>query len=66
MRNTGFVTNLTDQEKKQIGFIGENLEEYVEMIKHKDQTFTPREIVMKYYSIDDMCKKWIKFLDTIY
>lgn len=65
MRNTGFVTNLTDEEKKHIGFIGENLEEYVEMIKHKDQTFIPREIVMKYYSIDDMCKKWIKFLNTI-
>jgi len=65
MRNTGFVTNLTEQEKKQIGFIGENLEEYVEMIKHKAQTFIPREIVMKYYSIDDMCDKWIKFLDTI-
>ena len=65
MRNTGFVTNLTEQEKKQIGFIGENLEEYVEMIKHKNQTFAPREIVMKYYSIDDMCNKWIKFLDTI-
>lgn len=65
MRNTGFVTNLTEQEKKQIGYIGENLEEYVEMIKHNAQTFTPREIVMKYYSIDDMCNKWIKFLDTI-
>lgn len=63
MRNTGFVTNLTEQEKKQIGFIGENLEEYVEIIKHKDNTFIPREIVMKYYSIDDMCNKWIKFLD---
>ena len=65
MRNTGFVTNLTEQEKKQIGYIGENLEEYVEMIKHKAQTFIPREIVMKYYSIDDMCKKWIKFLNSI-
>jgi glycosyltransferase involved in cell wall biosynthesis len=63
MRNTGFVTNLTAEEKKQIGFVGGNLEEYVEMIKY--QTFIPREIVMKYYSIDDMCKKWIKFLNTI-
>ena len=61
MRDTGFVTNLSKSEKDQIGLIGEN----VEKIKQKDQTFIPREIVTKYYSIDDMCEKWIKFLDKI-
>jgi len=65
MRNTGFVTNLSDEEKRQIGFIGENLEEHVEIIKHKELSFSPREIVMKYYSIDDMCNKWIIFLSGI-
>ena len=30
------------------------MEEHVEIIKHKELSFSPREIVMKYYSIDDM------------
>ena len=65
MRNTGFVTNLNPNEKNQIGIIGDNLEEAVYTIKNCEKKYMPREIVEKYYSIDEMCNKWIKFLDTI-
>lgn len=65
MKNTGFVTNLTNYEKEKIGFIGDDLENAVKKMKHQKQHFTPRDIVIKYYSIDEMNKKWIKFLDSI-
>ena len=65
MRDTGFVTNLDSDEKTQIGIIGDNLEQAVYTIKNTDKKYIPREIVKKYYSIDEMCNKWIKFLDTI-
>jgi len=65
MRDTGFVTNLSSEEKNQIGIIGDNLEEAVYTIKNNDKKYIPREIVEKYYSIDEMCNKWIKFLNMI-
>ena len=65
MRDTGFVTNLDSDEKNQIGIVGDNLEQAVYTIKNSDKKYIPREIVEKYYSIDEMCNKWIKFLDTI-
>lgn len=65
MRNTGFVTNLDTNKKNQIGIIGDNLEQAVYTIKNSDKKYIPKEIVKKYYSIDEMCDKWIKFLDTI-
>jgi len=65
MRDTGFVTNLDSDEKTQIGIIGDNLEQAVYTIKNSDKKYIPREIVETYYSIDKMCDKWIKFLDTI-
>ena len=65
MINTGFVTNLSKDEKNKIGIIGDNLEQAVYTIKNSNKKYMPRETVMKYYSIDDMCKKWINFLDTI-
>lgn len=65
MRNTGFVTNLNSYEKNQIGIIDDNLEKAVYTIKNSQKKYTPREIVEKYYSIDEMCNKWIKFLDMI-
>jgi hypothetical protein len=42
-----------------------NLEEAVYTIKNNKNQYRPRNIVLKYYSIDEMCNKWIKFLDTI-
>jgi hypothetical protein len=65
MRDTGFVTNLSIDEKNEIGIIGDNLEEAVYTIKNNKNQYRPRNIVLKYYSIDEMCNKWIKFLDTI-
>lgn len=65
MRNTGFVTNLNPNEKNQIGIIGDNLEEAVYTVKNCEKKYIPREIVEKYYSIGEMCNKWIKFIDTI-
>jgi|LauGreDrversion4_2_1035121.scaffolds.fasta_scaffold46380_2 hypothetical protein len=65
MRDTGFVTNLSIDEKNEIGIIGDNLEEAVYTIKNNKNKYTPRNIALKYYSIDEMCNKWIKFLDTI-
>jgi hypothetical protein len=65
MRDTGFVTNLSSDEKNKIGIIGDNLEEAVYTIKNNKNKYTPREICLKYYSIDEMCNKWIKFLDEI-
>jgi hypothetical protein len=65
MRDTGFVTNLDTNEKNKIGIIGDNLEQAVYTIKNSDKKYMPREIIEKYYSIDEMCNKWIKFLDTI-
>ena len=65
MKDTGFVTNLNLTEKKQIGIIGDNLEQAVYTMKNNEKKYTPRKIVEKYYSIDEMCNKWIKFLDMI-
>ena len=65
MRDTGFVTNLEQNEKNKIGIIGDNLEQAVYTIKNSEKKYIPRKIVEKYYSIDEMCNKWIKFLHTI-
>ena len=65
MRDTGFVTNLSSEEKNQIGIIGDNLEQAVYTIKNNEKKYIPRKIVEKYYSIDEMCNKWINFLDMI-
>lgn len=65
MKETGFVTNLTQQEKNDIGIIGENLELTVEIMIQNDNKYKPREIAMKYFSIESMIKKWIELLDKI-
>lgn len=65
MMDTGFVTNLDLEEKNQIGIIGDNLEQAVYTIKNNEKKYIPRKIVEKYYSIDEMCNKWINFLDMI-
>ena len=65
MRNTGFVTDLNDNEKTQIGIIGDDLEGAVKIIIKNNKVFTPRNIILKYFSIEEMNKKWIKLIDEI-
>jgi hypothetical protein len=65
MRNTGFVTNLSEDEKKKIGFIGDNLQESVLKMKELTLDFCPREIVLKYVSVDIMINKWKSLLESI-
>lgn len=65
MRNTGFVTDLTNKEKEQIGIIGDDLEGAVNKLKTEKLTFNPRQIVLKHFSIEEMNKKWIELIDKI-
>ena len=44
MRNTGFVTDLTDNEKKSIGIIGDDLEGAVNKFKTENLNFNPRKL----------------------
>lgn len=65
MLNTGFLTNLSSEEKDKVGIIGDDLEGAVYKLKNTYTNYKPREVLYDYYSIDDMCKKWIELIEKI-
>lgn len=65
MKKTGFVSDLTDMEIEQIGIIGNNFENAVKLIICDNFTFSPRNIILKYFSIEKMNEKWIKLINGI-
>ena len=62
MRNTGYFTNLSDDEKNIVGIVTDNFtDEQINSIYYKN--FNSRNIVMKYFSINSMIQKWIEVLN---
>ena len=62
MYNTGYITNLTEEEKSQIGVVTNDFNEN-DIHKVAYTKFEPRKIILNKYSIESMNNKWIQLID---
>jgi glycosyltransferase involved in cell wall biosynthesis len=63
MYNTGYITNLTKEEKSQIGVVTNDFNED-DIIKVANTKFEPRKLILNKYSIESMNNKWIDLIDS--
>jgi glycosyltransferase involved in cell wall biosynthesis len=63
MYNTGYITNLTEEEKSQIGVVTNDFNEN-DIHKVAYTKFEPRKIILNKYSIESMNNKWIQLIDS--
>jgi glycosyltransferase involved in cell wall biosynthesis len=66
MRNTGYFTNLSQEEKNLVGIETDNFTDNdINTIYNKinNKLLNPREIVKKYFSINTMINKWIDIIN---
>ena len=63
MYNTGYITNLTEEEKSMIGVVTNDFNEN-DIHKVAYTKFEPREIILNKYSIESMNNKWIQLIDS--
>jgi glycosyltransferase involved in cell wall biosynthesis len=62
MYNTGYITNLTEEEKSQIGVVTNDFNEH-DINKVANTIFEPRNLILNKYSIETMNKKWIDLIN---
>jgi glycosyltransferase involved in cell wall biosynthesis len=63
MYNTGYITNLTEEEKSKIGVVTNDFNEN-DINKVAYTKFEPRNIILNKYSIESMNNKWIQLIDN--
>lgn len=63
MYNTGYITNLTEEEKSQIGVVTNDFNED-DINKVAYTKFEPRNVILNKYSIMSMNNKWISLIDS--
>lgn len=63
MYNTGYITNLTEEEKSKIGVVTNDFNED-DIYKVANTKFEPRNIILNKYSIESMNNKWIQLIDS--
>ena len=63
MYNTGYITNLTEEEKSKIGVVTNDFNED-DINKVANTKFEPRNVILNKYSIESMNKKWIDLIDS--
>ena len=62
MYNTGYITNLTEEEKSMIGVVTNDFNED-DINKVANTKFEPRNVILNKYSIESMNNKWIQLID---
>jgi len=62
MYNTGYITNLTEEEKSMIGVVTNDFNEN-DIHKVAYTKFEPRNVIFNKYSIESMNNKWIQLID---
>ena len=63
MRNTGFVTDLTNGEINKVGIVTDDFQNALTEIY--ENKYSPREVVINKYSIKNMILKWKKLINII-
>jgi len=63
MYNTGYITNLTEEEKSKIGVVTNDFNSD-DIYKVANTKFEPRNVIINKYSIESMNKKWINLIDS--
>ena len=63
MYNTGYITNLTEEEKSKIGVVTNDFNED-DINKVANTKFEPRNVILNKYSIESMNNKWIQVIDS--
>jgi len=64
MRKTGYFTNLNQEEIDKVGIITDKfIDEDIDLIYKK--SFSPREIILKKYSIQNMIEKWNNLIQKV-
>jgi glycosyltransferase involved in cell wall biosynthesis len=63
MYNTGYITNLTEEEKSMIGVVTNDFNSD-DIYKVANTKFEPRNIILNKYSIESMNNKWIQLIDS--
>ena len=63
MYNTGYITNLTEEEKSKIGVVTNDFNED-DINKVANTKFEPRNVILNKYSIESMNNKWIDLIDS--
>jgi len=63
MYNTGYITNLTEEEKSKIGLVTNDFNE-TDINRVAYTKFEPRNIILSKYSIESMNKKWINLINS--
>ena len=63
MHNTGYITNLTEEEKSMIGVVTNDFNED-DINKVAYTKFEPRNVIINKYSIESMNNKWISLIDN--
>lgn len=64
MKNTGYFTNLNEDEIKNIGIISENFSDE-DINKIYENNFNPRELIITKFSIKNMIERWIDLINSI-